>query len=64
MKSSYILDFVNVEYKIVFISAFIYKILSDELNIQFLLNILLFNVMLNYSASIRNVVDEFENRVY
>ena len=64
MKSSYELDFVNVEFKIVIIFAFIYKILSDELNIWFLSNIVLFNVILNYSASIRNVVAEFENRVY
>ena len=64
MKSSYKLDFVNSEFYITISFAFMYKILSEELKIWFLLNIVLFKVIINWSASIRRVVAEFENLVY
>ena len=47
IKSSYMLDLLNVVFCNIIIYALIYKTLSDVLNIWFLLKIVLFNVMLN-----------------
>ena len=54
----------NVEFSMIIWFAFMYKLLFDELKIWFLLSVISFKVMLNYSASIRNVVAELENWVY
>ena len=61
MKSSYKLDYVNIEFCTITVFACIYNILFEELKIQFFFNKMSFKIILNYAASIRNVVAEFQN---
>ena len=59
MKSSYLLDYVNIEFDTYIVFACIYKMLSEEFNITVFLNKVSLKTILNYGASIRNVVAEF-----